>query len=395
VFLPIVVPFCAAYYVSYVLRTVNAVIAPELVGELGLGPGDLGFLTSTYFLAFAIAQLPVGVALDRFGARRVVALLMAVATAGVLIFATGRSFAALAVGRGLAGLGVSASLMGGFKAFGEAFPRARQAALTGVIMAAGACGALTTSVPLAWALPHLGWRGALAALAGMSAVAAALVFLVVPPSATGGDRNEPPAAQLRALLAILGSRSFWRYAPQAALFSGGFMALQGLWVAAWLITVDGHTRGQAATTLMILNLGLLAGQVAIVLGATRLNAAGLGREGLLRAGVALALVVEALIVARVLGGPVAWFALGLFNAAGAQLYGVASARFPAPLAGRVSAGINLLAFVGAFAIQWGLGIALEALGGTTRAMQIVFAALWVGQAAAAAWAALGSTKPAP
>src|SRR4029078_10331504 len=106
--LAVVVPFCLGYFVSYVLRAVNAVIAPELTRELGLDAAGLGFLTSTYSLAFALAQVPVGRALDRFAARRVVGFLLLLATAGTVAFATGHGFATLAIGRGLAGLGVSA-----------------------------------------------------------------------------------------------------------------------------------------------------------------------------------------------------------------------------------------------------------------------------------------------
>ena len=85
----IVLPFCLGYFVSYLLRAVNAVIGPELVTELDLSVAQLGLLTSTYSLAFALSQLPVGLALDRFGARRVVSVLLVVATAGTLLFATG------------------------------------------------------------------------------------------------------------------------------------------------------------------------------------------------------------------------------------------------------------------------------------------------------------------
>ena len=46
--------------------------------EFGLAPSDLGLLTSAYFLAFGLAQLPVGVLLDRYGPRRVVATLLCV-----------------------------------------------------------------------------------------------------------------------------------------------------------------------------------------------------------------------------------------------------------------------------------------------------------------------------
>ena len=71
VFWRVSAPFIAGYFVSYVYRMVNAVLAPTLVAEFGLSAGELGLLSSMYFLSFALVQLPFGVALDRFGPRRV------------------------------------------------------------------------------------------------------------------------------------------------------------------------------------------------------------------------------------------------------------------------------------------------------------------------------------
>ena len=70
------VPFAAGYFLSYLYRVVNAVIAPDLADDLGIGPSSLGLLTATYFIAFASSQLPLGVLLDRFGPRRMEAFLL-------------------------------------------------------------------------------------------------------------------------------------------------------------------------------------------------------------------------------------------------------------------------------------------------------------------------------
>ncbi len=67
----IFIPFALGHYLSYLLPTVNAVISPAITGELGLSAAQLGLLTSMYFLAFGLAQIPVGIALDRYGPRRV------------------------------------------------------------------------------------------------------------------------------------------------------------------------------------------------------------------------------------------------------------------------------------------------------------------------------------
>ena len=85
-------PFAAGFFLSYVFRNVNAVIAKDLAAEFSLSPADVGMLTSMYMLSFAAMQLPVGVFLDRYGPRRVVALLLCIAGLGALGFALAGSF---------------------------------------------------------------------------------------------------------------------------------------------------------------------------------------------------------------------------------------------------------------------------------------------------------------
>lgn len=114
--------FAAAYVLSYALRTINAVIAPELIADLRLSNADLGLLSSAYFLAFAAMQLPVGQWLDRRGVRRVETVLLLVAAAGALVFALAGSAATLWLGRALIGAGVSACLMASYTAYRRWFP---------------------------------------------------------------------------------------------------------------------------------------------------------------------------------------------------------------------------------------------------------------------------------
>lgn len=135
--LRIFVPFALGYFLSYLFRVVNAVIAPELSAELGLGASDLGLLTSAYFLAFAAFQLPLGILLDRYGPRRTEAVLLLFAAAGALIFARAEETAGLIAGRALIGFGVSACLMAAFKAFVQWFPAERLAAVNGLQLAEG------------------------------------------------------------------------------------------------------------------------------------------------------------------------------------------------------------------------------------------------------------------
>ena len=152
-------PFAAGYFLSYLYRTINAVLSPRLAADLHLNASDLGLLTSVYFLTFAAFQLPLGLLLDRFGPRRVEATLLLFAAAGAGLFALGADHTDLMIGRGLIGLGVSACLMASFKAFVLWFPIARLPAINGWMMAAGGLGALAATAPVELALTLTDWRG--------------------------------------------------------------------------------------------------------------------------------------------------------------------------------------------------------------------------------------------
>jgi MFS family permease len=385
--LRVFLPFAAGYYFSYFLRNVNAVIAPELIRELGVSAADLGLLTSAYLLAFGAVQLPLGLALDRYGPRRVEATLLLIAAAGCALFAVGNSLTELAVARALIGLGVSSCLMASFKAFGQWFGMERQASLNAAIMAAGGLGALTASTPLSWAIPHFGWRPVFIALAVAGLAAAAGIFST--PDKKGGAQGETLARQIAGLASVLTSRAFWRYAPQSTLIIGGFMALQGLWAVPWLMNFSGLAREVAAHHLLLMAGGMLSGFLGIAFGVTPLAARGLGPQRLLTWGMGLGLLATFLIVLGVGPSQPLWLVLGLVFSVGNLAYALLQRDFSSALAGRVNTALNLMVFVGAFGIQWGFGAAvdvLQAAGHAPRAAyQISFGGLLALQVASWLW----------
>ena len=143
----VLLPFAAGYYLSYLFRTINALIAGDLAAELNLTAADLGFLTSIYFLVFAAAQLPFGALLDRHGPKIIQSALLLLASAGALLFALADGLLGLVVGRALVGLGVALALMAGFKAIVVWFPPERVALANGWLVMLGALGAVTATAP--------------------------------------------------------------------------------------------------------------------------------------------------------------------------------------------------------------------------------------------------------
>ena len=355
-------PFAAGYYFSYLLRNVNAVIAPDLSRELGLSATDLGLLTSAYLLAFGAFQLPLGLLLDRHGPRRVEAALLVVAAIGCGAFALAPGAGGLVFGRALIGLGVSSCLMASFKAFSQWFPAERQASLNAAVMAAGGLGALTATLPVSWALPWVGWRGVFLGLAVCVLLIAGGIFTT--PERPRDHQGERLSTQLRALREIFGSRVFWQFAPQTAMVVGGFMAIQGLWAVPWLINFNGETREGAAFHLLLTSSAMLVGFVAIATLVTPLQRRGVSLRTILAVGTGFGLADVAAIVVGIGDSHVLWFGLGLLFAVGNLAYALLSSHFPLALAGRVNTALNLLTFSGAFALQWGFGLVVDRLAAT-------------------------------
>jgi predicted MFS family arabinose efflux permease len=387
-------PFAGAYFLSYFFRSANAVIGPELTRDLGLSAGDLGLLTSTYLLSFCLAQLPLGMLLDRFGARRVESALLLFAALGALLFALAESMAGLAAARAIIGLGVSACLMAAFKAFSQAYPPDRQASLTGWMMTSGGLGALAATAPLEALLHFAGWREIFFVLAAATLASAAWLFFGIADKPMNSAHPTHPAegfaAQWRGVQQIVASRHFWRFAPLGLTMTGGFMAVQGLWSMVWLMQVNGYSRAEAADHLAVMSIAMLFTYIGIGLLATRLAHRGIPPVRLFAGGVGLSIVMLGLIAGEALPATrLLWIAYGLCAGFGTLGYSQTAAGFPLHLAGRATTTYNLMVFAGGFGAQWGMGLLIDLLTGQgmleANALRVVFGLLLALQIAAFGW----------
>ena len=394
----IFLPLGLGYFLSFLYRSINAMIAPQLVAELSLSPSQLGFVTAVYFLTFGLVQLPLGLLLDRFGPALVQSSLLGVSASGAVIFSMGETVGLLAFGRGMIGMGVAGALMSSFTAFALWLPTRHLPLANGCLMGFGGLGALAATKPVEWALSLTDWRGLFLVLAAITTLVALFVAVSLPrPKRIGSPTHL--RMQLKGVLTVYRDRLFWRIAPLTIASLGAGLSIQSLWAGTWLRDVAGLEPGDVATHLSVMAIGLTIGPVLSGLAASLTRQTGLSLNWLLGVIACLFMSLQFLIILEWISiSYLLWAGFGLLINAMALSYAILSQAFPAHLAGRVNTSLNMLMIGGAFTSQyligWIIGFwPLEVGGGyAPEAYQAGFSVMLAAQFVTFIWFVIGRDR---
>jgi MFS family permease len=236
-------PLCIGLILAQFYRSMGAVIAPELAVDLGLGPEALGILVAAFLIGFSLCQVPIGIALDRWGTRVSVPPLLGLAAIGAGIFASATDLFGLVLGQLCMGAGSAGNFIGAAMIGMRWFPSDRFATVNAAVIGTGGLGYLLSASPLTALVATLGWRGTfwVAAAATLSvAVLVALITRDAPPGHSFYQRRPESLGDMAAGFAIiLRTRSLWLIAPIGMFGYGALMSLRGLWIGPYLDDVHG------------------------------------------------------------------------------------------------------------------------------------------------------------
>ena len=334
------------YVLSQFYRAFLAVLAPMLAADLGTTADGLARASGLWFVAFALAQLPVGWALDRFGPGRTTAVFMGVAGGGgAVLFAAAQGPGWVTVAMVLLGVGCAPVLMACYLILARVYPAAMFATLAGAIVGAGSLGNLASAWPLALAAETLGWRGAMAALAALTVLAAAAIWRFVE------DPPPAPSAGEGSLWDILRLPAMWLILPMLAVNYAPSAGIRGLWVGPYFDEVFGASATLIGQASLVMALAMVLGNFAYgpldrLLGT---------RKGVVLAGNLAGMACLSALWVLPAGSPWAAAALlagvGFFGASYPMLMAHGRAMFPPHLVGRGVTLMNLFAIGGVGVFQ--------------------------------------------
>jgi predicted MFS family arabinose efflux permease len=354
---------------SNAVRTLPAVAADMLSRDLGLTPEALAALTGAFPAAFALAMIPVGVGLDRWGVRRTALVLLGIGALGSVLAALAAGPLGMLLAQCVLGIGCAGALMCPMTYASRAMDAVRFALWAGIIQAVGNSGMLLSASPLALLVEWQGWRAGFWASAGLAGIAFAAVAATVrqPPPARQGHRSL--WQDTREILAIAASPRLRALMVLAFASFAVVLGVRGLWGGPWLMEAKGLGRVQAGHVLLLVAVALVAGPAIAGL-VQRL----VGRPvGLL---VGSHLAVAGLVFLLVAGGPGGWLSaafgapmlpvgfdaavmvgIGLTISFQILVFSQVRAAVPAEQTGRALSANNVAFFGGAAVLQAASGVA--------------------------------------
>ena len=234
------------YLTGFYQRVSPAVMTDELMRSFGISASELGNLSGFYFYAYVAMQIPTGVLVDSWGARKLLIWGPLCAAAGTALFAATGNFALACLGRAMIGGSTAVAWVVLLKLATHWFPGKKFAMLSGLGLFFGNIGALLAQIPLRLLINDFGWRGVVlgSSIVILGVGLLAIIFVKNDPSDDGYISYAPVALQrsdrtklldvLKGLAKIFTYRNTWLIFLSQGAVVGAILTFTGLWGAPFL-----------------------------------------------------------------------------------------------------------------------------------------------------------------
>lgn len=348
------------YGVEFFQRVAPSVISQNIVSTFHITETSLGMIISLYYYAYAIAQIPVGLTLDRFGTKMPLAIAAFAVSLGTLLFAHTDNLLVLSIARIIVGIGSAFAFVGCLKLAKDWFTGAQFALIVGLTNTIGVLGALFGETPFNKLVHSIGWQSSLMITAIAGFIVCLLVLLFVKNTSTPTLKIVPLPIKAT-LLRIMASPQSWLIGIYAGLMVAPVIAYAELWSNSFLETIHQISSTQATFATTLIFVGIAVGGPTNGFFSSLLNR----RKPVLLVGnvMALALLTMIILAQHLTFMPlcISLFFFGFFTSSMLVAFPLNTEQHPAAMSATVIAFTNMIIMIIGAIFQPTIGRLLDAL----------------------------------
>lgn len=350
-------------------RLSTAVLSERLTVDFGITAAQLGTLHASFFVIYAIIQIPTGVLADRYGPRYVGTAGAFVLSFGAIGFTASNGYLTAFLSRALIGLGSGVIFISILRFCANWYQAEEFATMTGLTASIAGLGAIFATTPLAVAVEWFGWRESVFGLALFGFVAGGAVFVLARSSPADAGLEpienvpEQPSVTLNEtwqhLKTLMGDPDQWLMSLVFFSAMGTILTIIGLWGVPYLVVVYDVSVTTASTYTLLGSIGILVGGPVVGWISDRLGR----RIGPLIAGIGAFTLILAVI--PVFGKPplaviaLVYFLIGFSLGFVMLPLSIVKEKYPPGASGVATATVNGWGFFGATVLPTVMGVALD------------------------------------
>ncbi|MEG2787573.1 MAG: MFS transporter [Romboutsia sp.] len=364
------------------LRMSTAVISDNLSNELGFNSIEISNIASFTLYAYALMQIPGGIIIDKYGARKISSLGMIIAGIGSILFGYIQTIELAYLSRIMVGIGTSVILLAMFKIQGNWFKKEEFASASAKFSLIGNLGTVFATFPLVLLIDQFGWRNSFILIGIIGIISGISIYLVVrnKPCEYGFkvDTNKEISEKInikQGLKSVISTKS--TVYNSCIMFSlvGVTTAFSSLWGVSYIVDVYDVSKSISAFIVSFLTYGLVFGAILMntlfkKYKGNKFNIVRIG--GLINLFIWIFIVIANDVRPSIVFLPIAFFLLGCVNMAHLQAFNDVKYKNKDEYLGLATSIINTAEFMGSGIINLFIGFVIQINGAGVAGYKIGF-----------------------
>ncbi len=348
------------YFYQSIIRVATSNLREPLTLEFNLTASEYGMFASYWLVSYALLQIPTGIALDKWGVRKVFTASAFLCGVGTLITAYTESYSWLCFARLLVGAGSASAFIGTFKISSEWFKPYMLPILVGSLSGVGVLGASLAGAPMVMLQESVGWRTVFYSLS-ITAFALSFLYSLVLRDKTKVSSSLNLREIRKQMLHLITEPQIWLLGTVGFLLYTPVSVLADLWGPSFMRAVYGYDNIESAIASSFIFYGnavgsFIAGWIFLKFTTNKQFFA----DSMMFAGIIMSAIVWAdLSNFWILCS--ALFALGCMVGAENLVFPLGARYAAEGFQGLSASVINFLVMVGAIALQPGIGVIMDLL----------------------------------